>query len=157
MDKLNRRKFLKVAGASTAVVAGVSVPSAGLLAGNSTKSGTLTFRAVAGLPAKPLPSYASYVLEGHVDLASGSGVMTKTVFAGSPEAMSTIALPGMSRIARITSIEDQGGSLRIIGTVDDRSQLQRGESPEFSAFIDRTSGIVRADFFGKEVSLLLEN
>ena len=57
MDKLNRRKFLKVAGASTAVVAGVSVPSAGLLAGNTTKSDTLTFRAVAGLPAKPLPSY----------------------------------------------------------------------------------------------------
>jgi hypothetical protein len=99
------------------------VPSAGLLAGNSTKSGTLTFRAVAGLP----------------------------------EAMSTIALPGMSRIARITSIEDQGGSLHIIGTVDDRSQLQRDESPEFNAFIDRTSGIIRAEFFGKEVSLLLEN
>lgn len=157
MDKLNRRKFLKVAGASTAVAAGVAVPSAGLLAGNSTKSGTVTFRAVAGLPARPLPSYASYVLEGHVDLASGSGVMTKTVFAGSPETMSTIALPGMSRIARITRVEDLGGSLRITGTVDDRSQLQRGESPEFSAFIDRASGMVRAEFFGREVSLLLES
>jgi hypothetical protein len=157
MEKLNRRKFLKVAGASTAVAAGVSVPSAGLLAGNKMKSGTVTFRAVAGMPAKPLPSYASYVLEGHVDLASGSGVMTKTVFASSPETMSTIALPGMSRIARITGVEDLGGSLRITGMVDDRSQLQRGESPMFNVLIDRTRGIVQTEFFGKEVSLLLES
>jgi hypothetical protein len=157
MDKLNRRKFLQVAGASTAVAAGVAVPSAGLLAGNATQGSTVTFRAVAGLPARPLPSYASYVVEGHVDLAHGSGVMTKMVFAGSPETISTIALPGMSRIARITSVKELGDTLRITGMVDDRSQLQRGENPEFSIIIDRTSGNVQAVFFGKEVTLLLES
>lgn len=156
MEKLNRRKFLQVAGASTAVAAGVAVPSAGLLAGNAAKGGTVTFRAVVGLPARPLPSYASYVVEGHVDLAHSSGVMTKTVFAGSPETMSTIALPGMSRIARITGVKELGSTLHITGMVDDRSQLKRGESPEFTVIIDRTSGTVQAEFFGKQVSLLLE-
>ncbi len=111
MDKLNRRKFLKVAGASTAVVAGVSVPSADLLANNTTKKGTLTFRAVAGLPAKPLPSYASYVLEGHVDLTSGSGVMTKTVFAGSPgKARNLVRL----LIAQVASSEQSSSARKFL-------------------------------------------
>ncbi|HLX57905.1 MAG TPA: hypothetical protein VKR83_12850 [Ktedonobacteraceae bacterium] len=155
MKKLNRRKFLQVAGASSAVAAGVMVPSTGLLERYAAKDGAMTFRAVAGMPAKPLPNYASYVIEGHVNLATSSGVITKTVFAGSPETMSTIALPGMSRIGRISSVQDQGGSLLITGVVDDRSQLKRGESSTFTVLVDRLNGVAQAEFFGKLVSLNL--
>jgi len=45
--------------------------------------------------------------------------VTKTVFAGAPEAMSTIALPGLSRIVRITEVQDRGAQLRLTGVVDD--------------------------------------
>ncbi len=155
MEKLNRRKFLKVAGASSAVAAGAALPSAGLLANSAVTNGAVTFRAVTGMPDKPLPNYASYVIEGHVNLDTKSGVITKSVFAGAPEMMSTVALPGMSRIARITDVADQGGVLRITGVVDDRSQLRRGESPTFIVFIDRSLGTVKAEFFGDSVTLLL--
>ena len=155
MEKLNRRKFLKVAGASSAVAAGAALPSAGLLASSATTHGTVTFRAVAGMPQKPLPNYASYVIEGHVNLDTRSGVITKSVFAGAPEMTSTVALPGMSRIARVTDVADEGGVLRITGVVDDRSQLRRGESNTFSVLLDRPQGIVKAEFFGDSVTLLL--
>src|SRR5205085_1807201 len=74
MNKLNRRKFLTLAGVgSAAAAAGAALPGANLLTGGE-KAKTFTFRAVVGLPKKPLPAYASYVIEGHVDLAAGSGV-----------------------------------------------------------------------------------
>jgi len=155
MKKLNRRNFLKVAGASSAVAAGAMVPSAGLLTGFAAQDGVLTFRAVAGMPDKPLPNYASYVIEGHVNLSTKTGVITKTVFAGSPETMSTVALPGMSRIARIIDVKEQAGSLLISSVVDDRSQLNRGENATFTVSIDRSAGTAQARFFGKMVSLHL--
>src|SRR5437763_17067373 len=117
MNKLNRRKFLTLAGVgSAAAAAGAALPGANLLTGGE-KAKTFTFRAVVGLPKKPLPAYASYVIEGHVDLAAGSGVLTKAVFAGTPEAMSAVALPGLSRIVRITEVQELGGTLRITGVV----------------------------------------
>ena len=156
MNKLNRRKFLTLAGVgSAAAAAGAALPGANLLTGGE-KAETFTFRAVVGLPKKPLPAYASYVIEGHVDLAAGSGVLTKAVFAGTPEAMSAVALPGLSRIVRITEVQELGGTLRITGVVDDRSQLQRGESPTTQILIDRSRGVVQAGFFGNRVVLNLE-
>ncbi len=155
MEKLNRRKFLKVAGASSAVAAGAVLPSAGLLANSAATHGAVTFRAVAGMPKKPLPNYASYVIEGHVNLDTKTGVITKSVFAGAPETMSTVALPGMSRIARVANVVDEAGLLRITGVVDDRSQLGRGESNTFTVLIDRSQGTVKAEFFGNSVTLLM--
>ena len=155
MEKLNRRKFLKVAGASSAVAAGAALPSSGLLGSSATSNGTVTFRAVAGMPQKPLPNYASYVIEGHVNLDSKTGVVTKSVFAGAPETMSTVALPGMSRIARVADVVEESGLLRITGVVDDRSQLRRGESNTFIILIDRSLGTVKAEFFGNNLTLLL--
>ena len=155
MEKLNRRKFLKVAGASSAVAAGAALPAAGLLASSAPAHGTMTFRAVAGMPQKPLPNYASYVIEGHVNLDARTGVITKSVFAGGPETMSTVALPGMSRIARVTDVADEGDVLRITGVVDDRSQLRRGESNTFIVLLDRSLGTVKAEFFGDSVTLLM--
>jgi len=162
MKGINRRRFLQLAGTGSlaAVTAGATsavpvLPTAPKLTATS-KQGSFTFRAVAGLPSKPLPSYASYVLEGHVDLRSRSGVMMKTVFAGHPGAMSTVALPGLSRIIRITDVQELGGTFRILGVVDDRSQLQHGESRSFDLLIDPAQGLARTSSLGSPVLLQLE-
>jgi hypothetical protein len=65
MKGINRRRFLQLAGAGSlaAATAGATaavpgLPTAARLTATSTK-GSFTFRAVTGLPSKPLPSYAS--------------------------------------------------------------------------------------------------
>jgi hypothetical protein len=166
MSGIQRRKFLKLAGAGSVAVAaagagalGVSSlksESAAKILGDNVKTSVIAFRAVVGMPQEPLPSYASYVVEGHVDLATQSGVITKKVFAGAPEVMSTIAFPGLSQIVRVTEVRDSGGTLQIKGLVDDRSQLQPGESPEFEMRVDPTKQQVQATFFGSQAVLQLE-
>jgi hypothetical protein len=159
MKKLNRRAFLTVAGTSTAAAAtGAVITSANLLTEQTKgeKSGTLTFRAVAGLPSQALPAYASYVIEGHVNLATNTGVITKSLFAGHPQGMSGIAFPGQSRIMSVTSVEDLGGTLRIRGMVNDRSLLQRGESPTFDILLDPYQRTARTSLMGSEVVMKLE-
>jgi hypothetical protein len=158
MKGINRRKFLQLAGTGSLAAAAVAVPTlatAPRLTAAS-REGIFTFRAVAGLPAKPLPAYASYVVEGHVNLSARTGVMTKTVFAGSPQAKSTIALPGLARIMRITNVEELGGTFRVTGVVDDRSQLQRGESATFEIFIDPARRLARTTSAGSSLLLHLE-
>jgi len=88
MNSTSRRRFLTLA------VAGTVEPGKRAQAATAGRE-LFTFRAVAGLPAKPFPSYASYVIQGHVDIVRSTGIVTKTVFAGAPEAMSTIVLPGL--------------------------------------------------------------
>ena len=154
MNKLNRRKFLALAGASSAAVTtGGAITLANL---GQTKGNTLTFRAVAGLPNRLLPAYASYVVEGHVNLETRSGVVTQTLYAGEPGEMSRIAFPGQSRIVRVTDAQDLGGTFRIVGVIDDRSQLQSGESSTFDILLDPTQRIGRTSFFGSELLLNLE-
>lgn len=160
MKGLNRRRFLQLTGTGSivAATAGAAVPllsSAPRLTSVS-KQGTFTFRAVAGLPEKPMPAYATYVFAGHVDLSSHSGVITKTVFAGDPQVTSTVAMPGLSRIIRITNVENLGGSFRIVGVIDDRSQLQRGESRSVELLLDPAQSVARTKLFGSDLTLRLE-
>ena len=158
MKGINRRKFLQLAGTGSLAAAAVAVPSlatAPRLTPDS-KKGTFTFRAVAGLPAKPLPAYATYIIEGHVNLSTRTGMMTKTVIAGSPQARSTVALPGLSRIMRISSVEDLGGSFRVTGVIDDRSQLQKGESATFELFLNPAQRVARTTIAGSSLLLHLE-
>jgi hypothetical protein len=105
---------------------------------------------VAGVPRPPLPSYASYVLEGTIDLATGSGVLRKTVFAGAPEAMSGIALPGLSRSLRVTDVRRTGGSLLVTVVAEDPSALTPQESPRNVIRIDPSQGVVRTPFIDNE-------
>jgi hypothetical protein len=158
MKAINRRKFLQLAGSGSLAAAAVAVPALATVPRltSGSKEGTFTFRAVAGLPAKPLPAYASYLIEGHVNLSTRTGVMTKTVIAGSPQAKSTIALPGLSRIMRITGVEELGGTFHVTGVVDDRSQLQKGESATFEIFIDPTQRLARTTIAGSSLLLHLE-
>jgi hypothetical protein len=162
MKGINRRRFLQLAGAGTlaAATAGATAGVPGLSTATrlsaTSKQGRFNFRAVTGLPSKPLPSYASYVLEGQVDLTTHSGVITRTVFAGHPEAMSTVALPGLSRIIRITDVQALGWTFRVLGVVDDRSQLQQGESRVFDLLIDPAQGLARTSSLGSPIVLQLE-
>jgi hypothetical protein len=159
MDKIDRRKFLKMIGAGTGVMAmGALIPGGVLTSGKvfQTSKDKLKFRAVGGLPQGTFPSWASYVIEGTIDLRTHSGVATRNVFAGPPEATSTIALPGLSRTIRITGVEDSGSVLRILGVVDDRSQLQKGENPYVDITIDSGRSAAKSSFMSSDVSLKLE-
>ena|SRR2546428_5941023 len=156
MEGVDRRNFLKLAGMlGGSVTVGALTPTIGLLR-LSTPPETLTFRAVAGLPAPPLPSYASYVLEGNVNLATQSGVVTRMVLAGAPEVMSDIALPGLSQTIRVKEVFPGRGILRIRGEVADRSQIGAGESPIVEIAVDRSRGIIRAPFLGSTLNLKIQ-
>jgi hypothetical protein len=152
MTQMDRRSFFKLAGAgSVAVAATAGVPLAAQLVRR--QQDVLTFRASGGLPEKPLPSYATHIVEGTVDLASGTGVVTSRVVAGDPGAPSMIGLPGLSRMFRVTKVEVDGKRYRLHGLVEDRSQLRRGESPSVEIVVDQGARLVHAPFAGDPKTL----
>src|SRR5262245_20503140 len=108
MTRIERRGFLKLAGAGSA--AAVVLP--GTVPGGSASNGTLRFKATAELPQRPLHSHATQVIEGTVDLEKGSGLVTSRVLAGQPKALG-MALPGLTRLIRITGINKEGRRLRL--------------------------------------------
>ncbi len=153
MKALDRRTFLKLAGGSSIGAAAVALSGAAVrLPGAATY---LTFRASAGLPARPLPSMVTKIVEGHVDLETGNGLVSSRVLAGYP-VPSQIALPGLTRLIRITAATQQDDLVRLTGVVDDRSQLLRGESPSLEILIDRKLGTVTAPLAGQNVTLKIE-
>jgi len=107
------------------------------------------------MPAKPLPSMATHVLEGWVDPKAGTGKLTSTIFAGQPGATSNIAFPGLTRLISVTGVQTSGDQLRIAGIVSDRSQLTPTESPIVSIVIDHIAGIATARLRGNDVTLRL--
>jgi hypothetical protein len=139
---------------------GAVVTRSGLPAGIESftrKGSTYTFRAVVGLPQHPFPAYASYVVEGQVNLARQTGVITTTLFAGAPEAMSTVVFPGMTRVIRVTHVERSARTLLVSGSIDDRAHLWRGESGAVEIFIDPVAQLVRTGFLGVTVPLGLRD
>ncbi len=149
MSELNRTDFLKAAGSGSAVLAaGAGLPLAKHLL---TQSDQLTFRATAGVPEKPLPSYATHILEGNIDLKTGSGLITSRVLAGHPEDPSLIGVPGLTRVIRVTQVKIDNDEFRLQGQIEDRSELKRGESPNVEITIDRKRGVVHAPFLGRPV------
>jgi len=159
MNSMDRRNFLKIAAtgaaaaAAAAVPMAVAVPMAARFSAGA--AGRLSFRATTGLPPKPLPAYATQVVEGNINLARGTGLVTTQVFAGHTEGVSDIALPGMSRTIRITSVAQEGVSVRLAGVIDDRSQLTQGENAQVEILIDRALGVVKAPLAGRQVTLKL--
>lgn len=150
----NRRGLLKLAGAGTVLAAGVAIPitSSPRAAG---QPDVFRFRATLGLPQAPLPSYATYIVEGTLDLLNGTGLVANRMLAGHPDASSTIGLPGFGRIITVTGVERRGSQLNIRGVIEDRSQLQPGESHEVELVIDRDRGIVEAPLGSKRLTLTL--
>lgn len=153
MKAMDRRTFLKLAGAGSAVAATAALPVAAL---SFKESGSrLSFKATAGLPARPLPAYATNVVEGNVDLTRGSGIITSQVFAGHTEGVSDIALPGTSRVIRVIDAVQDGGTTRLTGVIDDRSTLMNGERARVEIVIDQARGVVWAPFIGRQIELNL--
>ncbi len=177
MEPIDRRKFLKYVGAGSGIAIAGTMASSGILSilgkaggggaiapsgalsarGNAGGGDPMQFRAIVGLPGLPLPAYASYVLEGSVNPGTRSGVLSRTVFAGAPGAMSDIALPGLSQTIRVTDVRPAREGLRIQGLIADRSQVGPGESQTVEILVDRLRGIVRAPFSGSTVNLSLQS
>jgi hypothetical protein len=153
MKNMDRRRLFKLAGVGSVVAAGAALPVVSRIA--SSESNVFAFRATLGLPESPLPNYATYVVEGTVNLATGTGLVTSRVLAGHPGAPSEIGLPGLTRIIRVVAVEKQGSILNLSGVVEDRSQLQPGESPQIELVVDRERGVVQAPFVGRPVALTL--
>src|SRR5437867_11916038 len=121
----DRRGFLKLVGVlAGSVTVGALTPAIALskLQGPD----ALSFRAVAGMPAAPLPAYASFVLEGSVNQIARSGVLSRTMFAGAPDAMSDVAFSGLSQTIRVTDVRAARDGLHLKGAIADRSQIQPG-------------------------------
>jgi TAT (twin-arginine translocation) pathway signal sequence len=158
MSDLSRRDFLKFASAGSAAAAaavGGGVLAKMKLLSSNASGGTVTFRAVRGVPGKPLPAYASFVLDGRVDLPTGTGTVTKTIYGGAPDAMSSIEFPELSRMFRVTSVEGDATNLRLQAVIDDRSTLRTGEPHTAMIVVDRRRGEVQAPFVDSDVVLAL--
>ena len=153
MKNMDRRRLFKLAGVGSVVAAGAALPVVSRIA--SSESNVFAFRATLGLPESPLPNYATYIVEGTVNLATGTGLVTSRLLAGHPGAASEIGLPGLTRIIRVVAVEKQGAILNLRGVVEDRSQLQPGESPQIELVVDRERGVVTAPFVGRTVTLAL--
>jgi hypothetical protein len=158
MSGLTRRDFLKLAGAGSAAAAvGGSVLATMKLHSWSSTGQVVTFRAVTGVPGKPLPAYASFVLDGRVDLSSGTGTITKSVYAGAPDAMSSIVFSELSRTYRATSVQGDVNNLRIQGVIDDGMTLRQGEPRTATIVLDRPRGEVHAPFVDSDLVLALQS
>jgi len=138
---------------SALAVAAAALPAAGLLVWD--RKDVLRFRAVAGLPADPLPAYASYVIEGRVDLAARTGRLTKKLYAGPPEGMSGVTWPGMTRTLQVTDVRQSGSVVEIAAVVDDPSTLRPGETGSVAIRVDGARSVAEADFLGTALSLRL--
>jgi hypothetical protein len=155
MKPVDRRDFLKMAAAGSALAAAAAaVPLTGVL--SWTGQDTFTFRAVAGLPKDPLPTYASLVVEGKLNLERGTGSITKSLYAGRPDAMSDILFPGTARSIRVTGVKRSGDTVRIAGTIDRGVKLGARENREVSIVIDRGQKVAHADFLGSAIVLQLQ-
>ncbi|MCA1647981.1 MAG: hypothetical protein LC797_21795 [Chloroflexi bacterium] len=153
MQQIKRRRFFEVTGFTTAALALFGIGRLGRSLFDQPEP--LRFRATLGLPEPPLPSYATYVIEGSLDLASQTGVVTSRVLAGHPGARSEIGLPGLARTVTVTGVDDQATQLTIRGVIEDRSQLQPGENDRVELVIDRARGMVHAPFGQRSVVLAL--
>jgi hypothetical protein len=160
MAPVTRRHFIARGGAGSLAAALLTAPSAALVATASQArlpaEDLLSLRAVAGMPAWPLPSYASLVLEGQVDLRRGTGLLAQRVFAGPPVAISEVALPGFTRLIRVTKSRRAGVAVLLEGVVEDRAQLQPGEDPRVSLRVDTARGLATIRFMGDDRTLQLE-
>jgi hypothetical protein len=89
-----------------------------------------------------------------VNLNNGTGTLTKYVYAGPPESMTSISL--FTRVVRVTGVHQQGSAWHISGVVDSQAQLQRGEDASFELLLDSSSGVAQSTFFGSPIQLKLQ-
>jgi len=154
MNSLSRRQLLLFLGAGAVVIGGGAALTVRQLTANA-QGNTLTFKAITALPAKPMPGYASYVIDGQVDITNNSGAIAKNVFAGPPEEITTISM--LTRKVHVTGVEQQGSMWHVTGVVSNPTQLQPGEEKTFSILLDPTHSVAQSTFFGSPIQLALQN
>lgn len=154
MNSLSRRQFLFFMGAGVVMLGSGAALTVRQLTANA-QGNTLKFKAITALPAKPMPGYASYVIDGQVNLNNNTGAITKNVFAGPPEVITSIAL--LTRNVRVTGVQRQGNNWHITGVVNNQSQIQAGEETTFSIVLDPTRNVAQSTFFGSPIQLTLQN
>jgi hypothetical protein len=154
MNTFSRRRFLVYMGEGVVVIAGGTAFTLRQLTGKG-QGNILKFRAITGLPTKPTPSYASYVIGGQVNLNTTTGAITKNVFAGPPAQTTNIAL--LTRSVRVTGVEKQGSKWHITGVVNNQAQIQVGEEKTFSILLDPNRNLAQSTFFGSPIQLTLQN
>jgi len=155
MQSIDRRKFLGIVGAGSAAAAAAAAGAAPAVSLLTRGPGKLSFRAETGLPGHPWPAYATAVVEGSVDLESGTGLVGTRIVAGQPGNQGDIGLPGTARLVRITKATTSGSQVHMQGVVEDRSTLARGESARRSFVLDRATKQLRTELSGTQVSLPL--
>ncbi len=154
MNSFSRRQFLFFIGAGVVMVGGGTALTLRQLTGNGQRN-ILKFSAITGLPAKPMPGYASYVIDGQVNLNNNTGAITKHVFAGPPEETTNIAL--LTRDVRVTGVQQQGSMWHITGVVKNQTQAQAGEETTFNITLDPHRNLAQSTFFGSPIQLTLQN
>ena len=121
MKQIDRRKFLGIVGAGSAAAAVAATPGAASLVARSGAT-SVTFHAEKAMPEPPLSAYATAVVDGNVDLALGTGMVTTRVLAG--HAASGIALPGLTRLVRVTRATVVGSEVKN-GSSSARSRISK--------------------------------
>ena len=154
MNTLSRRRFLVLTGAGVVAVAAGGIALAVRQLTGSGQKNMLSFQVVSGLPGKPFLSYASYVINGNVNVSNGTGTITKYVYAGPPENMTNIPL--LTRVVRVTGVRQQGSAWHISGVVANQAQLQRGEDTSLELLLDSSSSVAQSTFFGSPIQLNLQ-
>jgi len=154
VNTLSRRRFLVLTGAGVVAVAAGGIALAVRQFTGSGQRSTLSFQVVTGLPAKPFLSYASYVINGNVNLSNGTGTITKYIYAGPPERMTSISL--LTRVVRVTGVRQEGSVWYISGVVDNQAQIQQGEDASFALLLDSSSHVAQSTFFGSPIQLNLQ-
>lgn len=155
MKPMERRQFLKVAGAgAAAVVAAAAIPPVvELILSNGERR--LRFRATAGVPRAPLPAYATYVLTGEIDLDRRKGAITSDLLAGSSASAGALSIPGLSRTISVTAVREDRGIIEVTGMTEGRPQLLPGEDAKIRLILDRPHGVAEASFFGHPLTMQL--
>jgi Domain of unknown function (DUF4331) len=135
MQNMNRRRLFKLAGAGSVAVAGAALPFADRVANQ--ESSLFGFRATLGLPEPPLPGYVTFIVEGTVDVAKGTGLVTSRVLAGHPgepsEIMLGVLVAGLGLMGRslggVGSQETGDGyEVELRETSQSDAQLPRGRA-----------------------------
>jgi ABC-type nitrate/sulfonate/bicarbonate transport system permease component len=100
--------------------------------------------------------YASFVVEGTANLDRGTGTVVKSLYAGAPEAMSSILFPGTVRSILVTGVQRSGATIKIAGAVVGEPKLGPREKGIVSIVINQAEKTAKADFLGTPVVLRVQ-
>jgi hypothetical protein len=81
---------------------------------------------------------------------------TRTVFAGAPDAMSTVVFDELTREMRITGASRDAGVLTLRAILGGAADLHPGEARTATIVVDPSKATVQAPFVGNDVVMQLQ-